>query len=419
MVILRNRDMLALWLGQTLSQGGIRMQQIALAWWIVTSAGGSGTALGVFMVAGALPAILLVKAVGRAVDAVPSKRVLVTADLVSGVLAAAMAAGLHFKVLDLALACAGGLLLAASQAFFDPALNKAVAEAVEPGDVEEAVAFQASTQSLASFAGAVAGALLIDRLGIDGVVLLNAASFFVSAAINASLRMRHARPPAAPDDAAALSGWAILSRMPVIKRVLLGFGCVNFFMTPILLVLPLYVRGVLGGSASMLGAIEAGLWMGLVAGTAASKWPGFSSGAADGGKAVIGLGAKCMAVIGLALLLPGFFPGAWVFAGLLFLAGAALGVNNVKFVALFQETVAQEHKGRFFALMAAVVSFSFPAAFFLFGLLTDLLDPRKVCVLQGLGVLALALYFRRLSTGADLLLSPGAGGLSRSPEAQA
>ncbi|MBI5623577.1 MAG: MFS transporter [Elusimicrobia bacterium] len=397
MLILRNRDMLALWLGQSLSQGGTRMQQIALAWWIVTSAEGSGTALGLFMVAGALPAIILVKAAGRLVDASSSKRVLVVTDLLSAGLAAVMAWALHAGALSLAWACAGGLVMAGFQAFFDPALNKAVAEVADPADVEEAVAFQSSTQSLASFAGAVAGALLIDKLGIAGVVLLNAASFLASAALNATLGMRHALPRGEAAGGDGLSGWAIVSRLPLVKKVLLGFGCVNFFMTPVLVVLPLYVREVLGGSASQLGFIEAGLWVGLVAGTAASRWKGLSSGSADGGAGVVDLGAKCLAVIGLCLLLPGIVAAAPLFAALLFLAGAALGINNVKFVALFQAAVAPEHKGRFFALMAALVSFTFPAAFFLFGLLSDLLDPKKVCVVQGLGILALAFYFSRLA----------------------
>ncbi|MBI4678625.1 MAG: MFS transporter [Elusimicrobia bacterium] len=413
MLILRNRDMLRLWLGQVLSQAGTRMQQIALAWWIVTCAakelsggagaaeewpGGAGARLGIFMVAGALPPILLVKAAGRKVDSTPSKKVLVGADLLSAAVAAAMGATLAASRLSFPWACVGIFVLAGLQSFFDPALNKTVSEVVEPVDMEEAVAFQSSTQSLASFAGAVAGALLIDRLGLAGVTFLNAASYLLSGLINAGLRMRYAQPAGAHQDSAGLSAWAILDRMPLVKRVLIGFGLVNFFMTPILLVLPLYVKVVLAGSATLLGTLEAGLWVGLVAGTAVSKWRGFASCGGDEGSAgILRLGAKCLGVIGACILLPGVFSHRWLFMALLFFAGAALGVNNVKFVALFQARVAPEHKGRFFALMAALVSFTFPAAFFLFGLLTDFLDPRLVCVIQGLGILGLAAYFSRLA----------------------
>jgi hypothetical protein len=81
----------------------------------------------------------------------------------------------------------------------------------------------------------------------------------------------------------------------------------------------------------------------------------------------------------------------------LFLAGAALGVNNVKFMAFFQETVAPELKGRFFALMQAVIGFTFPIAYFFFGALTDYLRPSDVCLIQGAGVVSLAIYFLSLA----------------------
>jgi hypothetical protein len=59
--------------------------------------------------------------------------------------------------------------------------------------------------------------------------------------------------------------------------------------------------------------------------------------------------------------------------------------------------VQPELKGRFFALMQALLSFTFPAAFFLFGLLAEVMTPPRVCLIQALGVLAISGYFLRLS----------------------
>ncbi|MEK7745451.1 MAG: hypothetical protein AAB576_02185, partial [Elusimicrobiota bacterium] len=39
-LLLRDRDMLLVWSGQSLSQAGTRLYQIALAWWIVSRGGG-------------------------------------------------------------------------------------------------------------------------------------------------------------------------------------------------------------------------------------------------------------------------------------------------------------------------------------------------------------------------------------------
>ncbi|MDD5656676.1 MAG: MFS transporter [Elusimicrobia bacterium] len=388
-VVLRNRNLFLIWSGQVLSQTGTRMYQIALAWWIVTS-GGGGKEVGLFMVAGALPALLFVRLIGRTVDRHSSRRVLVACDLAAGAVAAAVALLFASSRLDLVGACWAGFGLALAQAFFDPALNKAVAQAAAPEDLEAAVAFQSSTQSLASFAGAMAGALLIDRIGIFGVIALNAASFLASAASNALLRLA---PAAGSGAREGTSSWEALDAAPGLKPVLFGFGCVNFFLTPILVVLPLYVKSTLRGGASLLGGLEAGIWLGILCGTFGARWlPGGGSL-----RGVLRLGAGCMLVLGAALLVPGVVVHGTVFFLALFCAGGALGGNNVKFVTFFQAQVRAEHKGRFFALLQALLSFTFPAAFFLFGLLAEWLSPPQVCLIQALGVLALAGYFLRLA----------------------
>ena len=389
MLILRNRNILLIWLGQVLSQVGTRMYQLALAWWIL-SHGGSGRQMGLFMMMGALPALLLVKVIGKTVDRLPSRPLLVACDGLSCAVVLAAAWMLQSSQMTLGWLYLAGFLVAGSQAFFDPALNKAVAAAAAAEDMEEAVAFQTSTQSLASFSGAAAGALLIAKIGIPAVVAFNALSFLVSGVCNAMLTLKPATPQSKADAAEEPPDGDFFKQTPWLKKGLLGFGCANFFLTPILVILPLYAKLTLNGGVSLLGALEASLWLGLTAGTFASKWLDFS-------RNTLKLGAGALAVAGASLFLPGLVANRALFAALLFSAGAALGVNNVKFVALFQETVAPEHKGRFFALMQALLAFTFPVAFLLFGLLADRLSPQRVCLVQGLGVMGLAVYFLKLS----------------------
>ncbi len=391
-LLLRNRDMLLIWTGQSLSQAGTRIYQISLAWWLV-SQGGGGLEVGLFMAAGALPALILLGAVGRVVDRSSSRRVLVLCDLAAFLVSACAALAFHYGALGFLGACLAGLLLAAAQAFFDPALNKAVSEAAAPEDLEEAVSLQSSTQSLASFGGAVAGALLIDRLGILGCMLLNTLSFGVSAWANALLELsRAAVDPRSPagDGGGFLAGWDALEETPWLRKVLLGFGCVNFFLTPILVVLPLYAGRTFGGGASLLGWLEAAVWIGILAGTFASRY-------IPGGGNTVRLGGFCMLAMAASLALPGLVVDKFLFLAALFCAGCALGVNNVKFITLFQKRVSAQSKGSFFALMQALLTFTFPAAFLLFGLLAERLSPPGVCLLQAAGIAALSLFFFRLS----------------------
>lgn len=390
-LILRNPDVLRIWLGQVLSQMGTRMYQIAVAWWLVTRGGESaGKDVGLFMVAGALPSLLFVKPIGAMAQGISPKKILIASDLVAFLVALAAAALVAIDYFGFWGALIAGFFLALCQACFDPALNIAVAEAAAPEDMEEAVAFQSSTQSLASFAGAMAGALLIERIGVAGVALVNAASFLVSAGLTSRLISKGAR--AAP--AEKTSGRSSEENLPAsqerfIKRLLLGFGMTNFFATPVLVVLPLYVRDTLQGSSSLLGFLEAGLWLGLVAGTFLSKKLETQN--------IVRLGSFCLFTLGVCLFFPGLVPNAGFYFVSLAAGGFALGINNVKFVTLFQELVPPANKGRFFASLQATISFTFPVAYFLFGLLLDSMIPPWVCLIQGAGVITVAAYFFRLS----------------------
>lgn len=391
----RNPSFLLLWLGQICSQSGGRMYQMAMIWWLLGSGSdAAGRLVGTFMVMTAVPSLLLVKVIGRVVDRTRSQQVLVGGDLAAALTVGLVAVVLAKETLPLWFAFVAGLVAATLQAFIDPTLNKSVGEVLPPEDTESGVALLASTQSLANFAGAVAGAILIDWVGIPGTALLAAGGYLFSALCSSLARFRYALPPTAAAEGDSTSGWAVLDEYPLLKPLLIGFGLINFFSTPTLVVLPLYTKLTLQATASTLGRLEACLWVGLLAGTVCAKWIDF-------GWSRVRLGAVCLFVFGACLATPGIVTSTLVYQVALFVGALALGVNNVKFITLFQEVVAAEKKGRFFALMQAAISFTFPISYFLFGWLTDLLSPPQVCLLQGAGVMALAVGFSRLGEPAS------------------
>lgn len=336
------------------------------------------------MVMTALPSIFLIKKIGKAIDRHPSKAILVKADLTSAILITVIALLLSNSLLTLPLALAFGFAGSVMQAFIDPTLNKALAEVVSKEDFEGGLSLLATTQSLANFTGAVLGALLIDVLGFGGTAVLAAGCYFVSSIASQWAQFNEVKKSAIEEDSRA--GWEVLQEYPLLKRLIIGFGLVNFFATPTLVVLPVYVKKVLFGSASVLGSLEAALWLGLLAGSLVSRFvvPSWNK---------IQAGVLCLSLFGISLGTPGLVVSAPLYAVALIVAGLSLGVNNVKFMSLFQETVAPEMKGRFFALMQGVIGFSFPIAYFLFGAMTDHIEVTRVCLIQGAGVALLALYF--------------------------
>lgn len=378
------------------------MYQLAIVWWLLSQAGKSGgLALGAFLVVCALPSILLVKPIGRTVDKIRSKRLLVTCDLGAFVLMMWAGGLLESGSFSLIQTYVVGFTIALIEGFFNPGLNKALPEIVLAEDMESAVSFQSSTQSMASFVGALAGAFLIDRVGIPGLVIINGYSFLFSALVNWLIRFKAPELMKGAPAGVAAGSYATLDldRMPLLKKILLGFGMINFFATPILVVLPLFVQKTLKEPASTLGKLEAALCLGLLVGT-------FSSSFIESEHRTVKVGAVCLTILGLSIFLPGLFPFFSTTLLFLFVAGCALGINNVKFVTLFQAIVPTAVKGKFFAIMQALISFTFPVAYLLFGFLGDLVEASVLFLIEGAGVMIVSGFFWFLSRRESELYEP-------------
>jgi MFS family permease len=389
----RNPNFLLVWLGQVLSQSGSRMYQIALLWWIVASGGDSaGTRVGIYMGVVALPSLLLFKHIGHWVDNFKARRLLVVCDWAAAVILSLMALGL---ARDVNVGVVYILVFVASflQAVLDPTLNKSVSQVVEASDLDRGVSLMASTQSLANFGGAVAGAALIGNIGLLGVLGVAVAGYLVSGlasrfakfAVITSVIASDAKEPLAVETA-----WQWLKTQPLLRKILFGFGGINFFATPTLVVLPIYLKRELNGTASQLALLEGALWLGMILGTVSASRIGRKSPA-------LKVGAVCLFFFGVSLAVPSIARLLGVYAVSLAVAGFCLGVNNVKFLTLFQERVPQAWKGRFFAAMQALVSFTFPIAYVIFGFASDGIAPHWLCAIQGAGVVLLSTLFFRWS----------------------
>ncbi len=374
-----------------MSQAGTRLYQIATLWMLLTeNPSGPGKKMSVFLVAAALPSLVLVKWIGKTVDRTSSRRILVVSNLSATAVCAILLAVARNPPLEKVAIYAGGFLLALCQAFIDPTLNKAVPELVGEEQIEPAIAMISSTQSMANFLGALLGAVLIGVLGFMGAVAVNAISYLVSAVCCYLIQFRGIVPAGVQQEQPSTNEPQIFENRPLLRNILVGFGLINFFGTPTLLILPVYTKTALLDGPGHLAILEAALWLGLLAGA------GISSRIPFGDK-TLKLGGICAFLFGFFLFLPGVFVHMVVYILALFLAGTVLGINNVKFITLFQRVVAPEVRGRFFALMNAIIGFTFPVAFLFFGFLVDHFSVTRLCLLQGTGIMIVALWYLVIS----------------------
>ncbi|MYQ97408.1 MFS transporter [Streptomyces sp. SID6139] len=399
-LVLRNPSFGRVWTAQLLTQAAGRMFQVGAVWWLVGFAGGErrGLESGLFLMVSTLPAVALAPVVARVVARHAHRTVLAVAAAVAGAVAVPVALWAYAGNLPMAAVYAVGLALAACQAVFDPCLTTSVPELVEDTDIEAATGFELSTQSLAGLGGGLLGPLLVDAGGLPAVVAVCGTAYLLAALLVASARFRQATgtsdAPQDPQDGSTAGGERhgtpsaprtlrqILAGLPFIRRVLLCFAAANLFTTAVYVVMPLYTRGVLHSTGTTVATLEAALGAGTLVGS--------FTGARVPGRPVA-VGSACLAVMAVALGLPGLWAGHATAMGALAIAGWCVGVIGVRFVALFQRLVPTADKPGFFAVMQALLGATFPLSSLVFGALGDHLGARALCLVQGAGLVPVAL----------------------------
>ncbi|MER6029537.1 MFS transporter [Streptomyces sp. NPDC001851] len=400
-LVLRNPSFGRVWAGQLLTQAASRMFQVGAVWWLVGFAGGAhrGLASGLFLMVSTLPAVALAPVVARVVARCAHRTVLAGAAAVAGAVAGTAAVMAYSGLLSMPAAYAVGLALAACQAVFDPCLTTSVPELVEDADIESATGFELSTQSVAGLCGGLLGPLVVDAGSLAAVVAVCAAAYLLAAVLAGSTRFP--RTGAGHEDTAGPSPRRrtlrqVLAGLPFIRRVLVCFAAANVFTTAVYVVMPLYTREVLHATGSTVASLEAALGAGTLVGS-------FSGGRLPGRP--VAVGSVCLAVMAAALGLPGLFAGHAAAVVSMAAAGWCVGVIGVRFVALFQRLVPAADKPGFFAVMQALLGATFPVSSLVFGALGDHLAARTLCLVQGAGLVpvALALWWlgRRSDAGAQ------------------
>jgi MFS family permease len=177
-----------LWAGaDVVSITGTWMQVLGVNWLILTATG-SATSVGLSLVLQALPTLAVGLWGGSLADRLPARPMVIISQVVQAGLAVALALiaiGRPGSVLPIyGIALAGGLVTALG----GPALGRFGAEVVPPDDLPNAMALGSVANSAGRILGMSLAGVLLPFTGPQGLFLINAASF--SAAIAAIALMR-------------------------------------------------------------------------------------------------------------------------------------------------------------------------------------------------------------------------------------
>ncbi len=253
--VFRKRDFRLIWLAQLISTAGSSLTDLAAGIWVYRETG-SALAVGLTLMATAVPSLVVGLLAGVYVDRHDRKKIMLVTCLIQSVVVALIAVAVE---LDSIVGLYAFILLNAGvKQFFDPAYEALIPEMATDEELNAANAFL-SIASFGSTAIGFAGAgLLASTVGLTWAFILDALSFLVCAGL---IALMGKYPMPTPDDDASVgvivanlkAGMATLFGTPVIRSLFIvgAFMFVAFGLWNVLL-LPFSVTDPPGG----LGATE-------------------------------------------------------------------------------------------------------------------------------------------------------------------
>ncbi len=277
MLPLRNRDFRLLWTGMTASLVGDGVFLVALAWQVYQLSN-APTALSVVGVAVSLPHVLFLLAGGVASDRVDRRRLMIAADVVRGAAMGALGLLAAMGALHLWQVIILGAVYGGATAFFGPAFDAIVPDVVPAELLGSANSLDQFVRPAAlRLIGPALGGWLIALWGTGSAFLVDAATFFVSAACVLLMRPTPS-PPGRLEEP-----WEARSSGAAVREVREGFRFVRsriwlwgtflaatlaylLFMGPVEVLLPYIVKNDMGGGAGVLGWVFAMGGVGAIGG---------------------------------------------------------------------------------------------------------------------------------------------------------
>jgi len=267
--VFRRRDFSLLWLAQLISTAGSSLTDLAAGIWVYRETE-SALAVGLTLMATAVPSLVVGLLAGVYVDRHDRKRILVVTCLIQSVIVGILALAVEMDSIVGLYALI--LLNAGVKQFFDPAHDSLIPEMAGDEELAAANAFL-SIAAFGSTAIGFAGAgLLASTVGLTWAFILDAASFVVCALL-ISLMGRYPMP--VPEDEASVgvivenlkSGVATLFGTPIIRSLFIvgAFMFVAFGLWNVLL-LPFSIQ-VLGATEFEYGLQEGLTSVGFVIGS--------------------------------------------------------------------------------------------------------------------------------------------------------
>ncbi len=393
----RHPDFVKLWIGDTVSQFGSQITQLAipLAASIVLQA--SPGEMGLLAAIEFLPFLLISLPAGVWVDRLRRRPILIGADLVRGVTLLAVPVAGATGHLSMPLLYAVAVVTGTATVFFDVSYQSYLPALVDRQQLVDGNSKLELSRSTAQTAGPGIGGVLVGAIGAAEAVLFDALSFFFSALMLLAIR-RHEPDPVPAEERRSMvheirEGLDVVLGNPVLRSIAATTATSNLFGSMAFALLFIFMPRELGLGAAEIGAIFALANVGAIGGALiAARLAGR-----------IGVGNTLMIAISAGaaanLLVPIATPATALpfLLAAMFFGSAGATTYNINQVSLRQAITPDRLQGRMNASMRFIVWGVMPIGSLIGGALGSLIGVRQGIAVGAVGGLFAVMW---------LILSP-------------
>lgn len=395
--ILKNKNFVCLWTGQVISQFGDRLNQMALISLVYVRYGSSAFALAKLMLFVIVPVFIIGPVAGVYVDRWDKRRTMITADILRGILVLFIPISIIFLKNYLPVYLLVFLIFSITR-FFIPSQISIIPDLVPQEKLLIANSLSATTRAVATVISLALAGILVRFVGPRTSFYIDAATYFISAALIATIVIKKPRlnlkqdllsARGAIESAIRRSVWQELkdgvrylflnTKVRFVARtfffLLAGIGAMS-------VVAIVFIQELFGTVTTHLGFLAIFVGLGMLFGSLAYGRFGHKISKK---KAI----NTSFIISGIILILFVFLTKRFAFFWLTSLLATALGTSTSPIITssntLIHEAIPDEIRGRIFSSLEAVIHLAFLICMFISATLAEYID--KFWILTACGII--------------------------------
>ncbi len=374
-----NRDFRLLFTAAAVSRLGTSITYVAMPLIAVTALDASPGEVGLLATLSTIAFLVIGLPAGAWTDRVRRRGVLITADLARAAVLASVPVAWWLGVLSIGQLYVVVLLTGVGTVFFDVANQSYLPQVVGRPALLAANTRLVSMDALNDIAGRGVAGFVVALVTAPAALMLDAASYVVSAWCVWRIRHREPRPSRPAGRGHIREGVAFVLTNPVLRALAAAGALSNLGIVLVLTMLPVVLVDELGLGAGVLGLFLASGGVGMLAGSLLAKGLAARFGA---GRVVL-LANAAAAPFGFGMAFVDRGPALWLAGAAWLVVTTKVGVDNVLNVSFRQQVTPDALLGRVMATFRFVLTGAVAVAAGLAGALGEWWGPRAALVAGG------------------------------------